>query len=142
MSKQEIVIYVSMTIAPNCNPNVLFSCHHVRGNESNQTLTNNVCLFRLPDHDGRLVFRVCLRGGGRQEVPAPGCPGRDAAGTHCTSCLGPDGSPGITREIQFLAPTSGLFDSALVPRLLLPLQTSPALPDASFQNSLLFETKQ
>lgn len=70
-----------------------------------------VCLCRLPHYDGRLVLRVCVWGGGRQEVPLPWCPGSDATGAHCTSCLGPNGSPGVTTEI--LSPTSGLFDSAL-----------------------------
>lgn len=63
-----------------------------------------VRLCRLPDHDGRLVLRICVRGGGRQEVPHGGCPGSDERGARCTSCLGPHGSPGITTGIQVLAP--------------------------------------
>ncbi|MEQ2295828.1 hypothetical protein AMECASPLE_018587 [Ameca splendens] len=54
----------------------------------------------LPHYEGRLVLRVCLRGGGRQEVPLLGCPGRDATGAHCTSCVGPNGSISINPEIQ------------------------------------------
>lgn len=56
---------------------------------------------RLPDHDGRLVLRVRVRGGGGQEARARGDPGRDAAGAHCPASLGPHGGFG---QVKHLAP--------------------------------------
>lgn len=87
-----------------------------------------VCLRRLPDNDRRLVLWVCVRGGSGQEIPRSWCPGSDAAGACCTSCLGPNGIPSITPEIQVLAPTPGLFDSALFLSCFYLFNISPTLP--------------
>lgn len=86
------------------------------------------CFCRLPDNDRRLVLWVCVRGGRRQEVPPSWCPGSDGTGAHCTSCLGPNGIPSITTEIQVLAPTPGLFDSALFLSCFYLFNISPTLP--------------
>lgn len=87
-----------------------------------------VCLCRLPDNDGWLVFWVCVWGGRRQEVSPSWCPGRDATRAHYTSCLGPNGFPGIATEIQVLTPTPGLFDSALFLSCFYLFNISPTLP--------------
>lgn len=113
-------------------------CHHFGQKQSDLNnwfvvLPVIVILCRLPHHDGRLVLRVCVRGGGRQKVPPSWCRGSDATGPHCTSCLGPNGSTGITVEIQVLTPTSGQFDSALV---LCCFYLSQYFPHTSFQQSL------
>lgn len=89
----------------------LLDCCHLTA--FNWLVVFPVCPCRLPDHDGRLVLRVRVRSGGWQEVPLPWCPWSNATGARCTSCLGPNGCPGITTEIQVLTSTSGLFDSAL-----------------------------
>lgn len=118
----------------------LFGCCHFRRNRSSPILTNDCLsplsfLFRLPDHDRRLVLRVCVRGRGRQEVPGPGSPGCDESGAYCTSCLGSDGSPGVNTEIQVLAPTSGLFDSALFLGCFYLFNISPTPPSKTASSS-------